>query len=154
MMEQSSEVGPFEPAKRPRRALRSQILLKLGRWVIWVVVLGLAPLVFKAQIAYAQDKSFSWRDIISNGELILISIPIAGSGVAETVRRMSNHFRLARQVNMATGLLLIISCSATYGNLSLATSGRSRDIVAESIALFLSSVIVGASSIALSAVEK
>jgi hypothetical protein len=60
---------------------------KLVRWLIFSVVISLLPLLFRFALEATDGKSPTLSDLLSQGELLLISSAIAAAAVGELIGR-------------------------------------------------------------------
>jgi|GEM_PF-1600988 len=128
---------------------------KIVRWIMFSIVLSLLPLGMKMLSLSIRNHNFSYSDIVSHGELLLITITMCTTAIAELFCSGSGSKPPKLFVGSVTILILILAASL-FSDISVAFElGRDKDfgpdvIFNTQIVLFVLSFILGIACIFLS----
>jgi hypothetical protein len=87
---------------------------KLTRWTIFSVLLALVPLLVSALIRATRRQAADLDTILSNGELLLITVGLAGAAVGELIGSGRGVARPMRELISAGMSVVILVVSALY----------------------------------------
>lgn len=164
-MTQARESLPTPAAKGSSRLRRSHMLQRLVEWLALVPAASLAPILV-SYLSQADHPDGGFAAAIGHGELILLSVPVTLSTLPGLVHHFSKirgpQSSLAQSFLLSVNILVTLISSAMYADIVLA-SGTSEpmgsqpmgsQVVVFSILIYISAVIVGACSRALSGLEE
>jgi len=92
---------------------------KILRWVMFSIVLSLLPLGMKALSLSTRAHEFNWSSIVSHGELLIITITMCTTAIAELFCSGSKNKLLKLVAGSFTISVLIVS-SGYFSDISVA----------------------------------
>jgi hypothetical protein len=95
-------------------------------WLIFSVLLALAPLLFNAILTFIIGQSPNLVELLRNGELLLIAVAIGADAVGKLVAS-SESLRLLKIVASGGSIMLIIVCSFLFAAVSTRSLGMPID---------------------------
>lgn len=130
---------------------------KVVRWLFFSVAFATLPVIANFLLAVTQGTYPSGPLLLGRGDLLIIAAGVAATGVGELQGVVDESWRRVRIVVTAAAYLIV--CTASLWFASVATSLASKvpireeTIVSGSVIVFCSSVLAGASCVALAGAE-
>ncbi len=113
---------------------------RLTRWAIFSVAVSLIPLIFSFIYLTTVGPTPAFFDLISDGELLLISVALTGAAIGEVIDKKTA--RIKSRLASGGGCFLVASLSSSYFVVVSAQDDVRKEIVmGMSCALLLLGVI-------------
>jgi hypothetical protein len=91
------------------------VSLKLGKWLIFEVLIALVPLAFNWFGAVLRDGDSTASAVLGRGELLLVSTAIVAASLGELMNKgLNEHLRGTKQMLVGVGIILIIAATWLY----------------------------------------
>lgn len=129
---------------------------ELTIWLLFSVLLALAPLLFNAAFVYVSGQNPTLVQLLRNGELLLIAVAIGADAIGKLMAS-GNTLRLPKIVAGGAAILLVIFCSLLFASVATSSIGTSLDptrVANVSALMFGLTVIAGMSCTVLAEVER
>lgn len=135
-----------------QRSFLYRVSVKVVRWALYSIVFALLPLIFTAGSALGTETSMSLDELLEKGELVLISVGIAGSAAGEIVDRQGYRGSIIHMI--LVWLNIFISMLGAWWFSQITTTQREPSMVTNtSLILFFSALVTGFCSIVRSEVR-
>lgn len=137
------------------KAKDGNMIEKFTIWIIFSVVLALAPLLFNAILTFIGGQSPTFAQLLQNGELLIIAVAIGADAIGKLFGSGSDR----RLLKIAAGggcTLLIIFSSLLFSAISTSSLGSGFDparVASISSIMFFMTVITGGSCTLLSEIK-
>ncbi len=112
---------------------------RLARWLVFGVVSSLLPLMFRGSRQLAETGSFDFSELAREGDLLLVSVVLAGLGLGEVVA-LCTRFPIAVILCSAGCLWNIVMSAWWYSLLKHGLSSGDLDLTV-SVAFFCATLI-------------
>lgn len=88
------------------------MLSKILKWIIFGVLIGIAPLLVTLLIGITRNQTIDIVNILSNGELLLVTAGIVGAAIGDLLA--GNHRFPSLEIVSGGGCVLILLISSLY----------------------------------------
>lgn len=142
------------------------VSMKLVQWFLFAVVLGVSSIILKWALSFFGDNDVRFRELIADGELLVVAVAIAGAALSDiaaarswVVLRQISTFLCVMCIMLAVAFYVTVqngsekpsrtseAASAPERNRSSAKDNRVLKILIVSDAAFALAVIVGATAV-------
>jgi hypothetical protein len=125
---------------------------RFAKWAIFGVIFAIAPLAADYFIGSLHNPSstFSWHDVVSKGELLLVTAAIAGAGVGELIGSGKDWLPFKLVTGGACFVILLVAAelySSIASDVRLQAVYDKPRLVDYSIYLFFATLIASAGCI-------
>jgi hypothetical protein len=134
--------------------------MKLLVWMLFGVTIALMPFYTRAIINHDRGQPVTLAEILGDGELLVVSVVINAAAIGELMSKgeIPEHFKLAKVAVIGVSLALLCVMSTWFADVSSIHAGGAKlpdnhNMARESLAFFFATLVVSASSLALSEVE-
>ncbi len=119
------------------------------KWLLFGVLVALAPIGFRYISAVINQNPLAYFELISGGELFLISVALCASAVGDLIELNtdSEPIKTAAMVWSAAAVLNCIICSLLFAGLKDSPTADPQKLANFSILFYVVSLVVGASSV-------
>jgi hypothetical protein len=128
-----------------QRSLRQRLRAKILHWFLYNLTFSMLPLLFAAGSTLGTSQSMSLDLLLAKGELVLISVNIAGSAAGEIVNQQGSNGSIHMSLMWAN--FLICTLGAWLYSLITATQRTPGMVTSTSLILFGSAIVTGLCSI-------
>ncbi len=90
----------------------STVFMKLIQWFLFAVVLGVSSIILRWALALFGDDDRPFRTLISDGELLIVSVALAGAALSDIASARS--WDVVRQVSTFLCVMCIMLSVAFY----------------------------------------
>lgn len=102
---------------------RKTVMEALITWLIFSIIFALVPIVFNAVAqSLVPNVSVSFADLLSNGELLIISVGVAAGSVGELVKSGNKNNRILEILAYGSCLILLCFAALLFAVISSASS--------------------------------
>lgn len=117
------------------------------RWFLFTVCLGLVPLFLRWLLPTLFGPPLTFREVLSDGELLLIGAALAGAAVSDVL--VGERGGPVRQTATFLAIICVLGSAVGYGAVKAGPQKNVLHVIIWSIVGFIASTIVGATGIVL-----
>lgn len=119
-----------------------RICVRIICWILWNIAFALLPLGFSAASVLGTGNSMSLDTALADGELVLISVALAGGSAGEIVDLQGPKGRIIRMLLLFGNLSICMVGTWLYSQITTLDWTRSM-VTGSSLALFTAALITG-----------